>query len=319
MLPHRFLLLALVALLSFPAAAAAAPEKPVAITGGAANVGQSTVTLNGVVNPKEAETTYFFQYGTTSLYGAQTPTVSAGSGDRRVRVAANVAGLAPATTYHYRLVARNGKGLTKGRDRTFRTQRQPLGVTLAATPNPIDAGGSVTLAGALTGTGNGGRQVALQANPYPYTQGFRTVGNVQITNDAGGFAFPLLSVPVNTQYRVLMANRPDVVSPVVVLGTKVRVTTRKSVRRWERRGRVRLSGRITPAAAGSEVLIQKRRDGEWETIRRTFARAAATEYSTYAKKFKQKHGGRYRVVANVQGAHVADIGRTVRVKRVKRR
>src|SRR5215204_5654596 len=65
-----------------PAAAVAAPAKPVVTTGGAANIGQSTVVLNGTVNPNNAETTYFFQYGTTSLDGAQTAPASAGKGGK---------------------------------------------------------------------------------------------------------------------------------------------------------------------------------------------------------------------------------------------
>jgi|SRR5215207_6971874 len=294
-----------------PAAAVAAPAKPVVTTGGAANIGQSTVVLNGTVNPNNAETTYFFQYGTTSLYGAQTAPASAGKGGKRLKVAVGVEALAPATRYHYRLVAQNPKGVAKGKDRVFVTKRQPLGVTLAATPNPIHAGGSTTLFGSLTGTGNAGRQVALQAHPFPYTQGFVTVGNTQVTNAQGGFAFPLLSVAVNTQYRVLMPQKPEVVSPIVVLGAAVGVTTHAKVGPR----RARFFGRITPAAAGSEILIEKRRPGRWVTVARTFARHATTSYSKYVKRVRVRRGGRYRVSVNVQGAYVGNVGRTVRVHR----
>ena len=47
-------------------------------------------------------------------------------------------------------------------------------MTLAATPNPIAPGGATTLAGQLTGTNNVNRDVVLQSNPCPYTQGFLT-------------------------------------------------------------------------------------------------------------------------------------------------
>jgi hypothetical protein len=310
---------ALVALL-LPAGASA-QKRPVVTTGGVSNVAQTTVVLNGTVNPRRADTTYFFQYGTTSLYGAQTAATPVGNGRRGVRVAVGVGNLAPFTRYHYRLVAQNARGLVKGRNRTFRTHRQPLGVTLAATPNPIRAGGSTTLAGTLTGTGSAGRQVVLQANPFPYTQGFATISNAQVTNAQGGFAFPLLSVALNTQYRVLMPQRPEVVSPVVVLGTQVRVTTRVRVRRRtasRRRGRVRFSGTVTPAAVGSQIVIQKRRRGNWVTVAQTFARHAGASRSRYVRRIRPRRGGRYRVVANVQGAHVGAVGRTVRV-RVRRR
>jgi hypothetical protein len=308
---------AVAAALIAPAAASAA-AKPVVTTGGVSNVGQSTVVLNGRVNPRDAETTYFFQYGTTSLYGWNTPATSAGAGNRRIRVAVPVSGLAPATTHHFRLVARNRHGLVKGRNRTFKTHRQPLGVTLAATPNPIRAGRSTTLGGQLTGTGNAGRQVVLQANPFPYTQGFQNITNPQVTDSNGGFAFPLLSVPVNTQYRVLMPQRPEVASPVVAVGTAVRVSTQVRKRRGNRRGVLRFSGRISPAAPGSAVYIQKFRRNKWVNIARTFARASSSSSSRYVKRVRQRRGGRYRVWANVQGAYLGSVGRTVRVRRVRR-
>ena len=120
----------------------------------------------------------------------------------------DVSGLAPATTYHYRFIATNSKGLANGADRTFKTKAQPLGVTLAATPNPLAPGGSTTLAGQLTGTGNGGRQIVLQSNPFPYTQGFKPVGNKLITDAAGNFSFNALPVAFNTQFRVALPDKP---------------------------------------------------------------------------------------------------------------
>jgi hypothetical protein len=308
----------LVCALWMPAAAAAA-VKPVARTGGVANLTPTSVVLKGRVSPKGAATTYLFQYGTTSLYGATTAWTAAGSGTTGRAVAVAVGALAPATTYHYRLVAQNAEGMTRGRDRTFRTRRQPLGVTLAATPNPIRAGGAVTLAGVLTGTGNANRQIALQANPWPYTGGFLQVGNTLLTNAQGGFAFPLLAVGVNTQYRVLMPSRPVVASPVVVLGTTVTVSRHVKVRRFARRGRLRFRGRITPATDGGAVLIQKRRNGVWTTIARTAARYTGHGFSRYVKRVRQRRGGRYRVVvADVTGAHSPSVSRSVRIRRVRR-
>jgi len=308
-------LCAALAALLLPAGAMAAPAKPVATTGPAASIGDSTVTLNGRVNPNESETTYFFQYGPTSLYGAQTQPTTAGRGNRAVRVAVPVGALAPATTYHYRLVAQNAKGLVKGKNRRFKTRPQPLGVTLAATPNPIQAGGATTLGGVLTGTGSAGRQVVLQANPFPYTQGFMNVVNPQVTNDQGAFGFPLLSVPVNTQYRVLMPNRPEVVSPVVVLGAAVRAGFHRSVRHRDwRRPRVRFSGNIRPAAPGTQMVIQKLREGGWENVGQAFARNSGESSSYFRRTLAPQNGGRYRVVANATGAYVGDVSRSVLVR-----
>jgi hypothetical protein len=305
----------LCALIAPPAATAA--TKPVVTTGGSANLTPTSAVVKGTVNPKGAATTYFFQYGTTSLYGASTAPASAGAGTSGVHVAAAITGLAPATTYHYRLVARNAEGLTKGRDRTFRTRRQPLGVSLGASPPVVTFGGKTLLAGVLSGTGNSGRQIVLQSNPYPYTQGFANAADIHLTGSTGGFSFPILSVPVNTQFRVLMPSRPEVVSPVVVVHAKVRATMRTKVRRGERRGRIRFSGRIRPAVDGSQVLIQKRRrsTGAWMTIAETFARHASGRTSSrYVKRVRQRHGGRYRVVANVGGAYAPDATHSKRLR-----
>ena len=122
-------------------------------------------------------------------------------------------------------MAQNRLGITKGAHRTFKTKPQPLGVTLAATPNPAKVGKPTVLAGQLTGTNNANRGVVLQSNPFPYLQGFANVGNALVTDASGNFSFPLLSLPVTTQFRVLMSQRPAVVSPIVVAGAALRVGT----------------------------------------------------------------------------------------------
>ena len=307
---------ALVCALWAPAVASAA-EKPVATTGGVANVTPTTVVLNATINPKGAATSYFFQYGTTVIYGSLTPSASVGSGNKGVKIAVAVGALAPATTYHYRVVAQNSKGLTRGKHRTFKTKRQPLGVALAATPNPVRVGGATTLGGALTGTGNGNRQVVLQSNPWPYTQGFLTTGNAQVTNSTGAFAFPVIGVPVNTQYRVLMASRPEVVSPVVVVATTVKVTRRVRVKRGVRRARIRFRGRLTPAVDGQQVVIQRLRKGIWVNRGQTVARHAKAGYSRYSKSIRVRRGGRFRVVLiDASGKYSPSASRSRRVRRV---
>lgn len=299
------LMLALVA----PAGAMAA-ARPGVTTGAAANVAQQTATLTGSVDPNASATNYFFQLGTTVAYGASTPQTAAGGGDRRVAVTANVGALAPATTYHYRLVARNALGLTRGADRTFRTRRQPLGVSLAATPNPVPFGGATVLGGTLTGTGNSGRQVVLQGNPFPYTQGFANVSNAQVTNAQGGFAFPLLSVPLNTQYRVLMPQNPSVVSPIVSVGVAVLVSTHLSTSRVRRGSRVRFSGTIRPARDGAQIAFQKLRGGRWITIGGTITRHGGKSFSRYARRVRIRRGGTFRVFAGiVDGNYVSSTGR----------
>jgi hypothetical protein len=298
-----------------PAGALAAVTKPTVTTRGVANVAPTTATLNGSLNPNGAATTYFFQIGPTRLYGGQTTTTAAGNGVKGVRVSAPVSGLAPATTYHYRLVARNRKGLTLGKDRRFKTAKQPLGVTLAASPNPIHAGRSVVLGGVLSGTGNANRVVQLQANPWPYTGGFKPVGNNVVTDAAGNFSIALLSVDFNTQYRVLMPAKPSVVSPIAVLGTTVKVTRHTKVRRGSRRGRVHFWGTVRTAHGSAIVaVIQKLRKGVWINIGQTTARDTGKGFARYSGRIRQKHGGRYRVVAlDTSGLHSPSVSRSKRL------
>jgi hypothetical protein len=308
------------ALLCAPATAAAA-EKPVVTTGAATSIAPSSVVLNGTVTPKGAATTYYFQYGTSSLYGSVTPagTVAAGSG--RVNVTAAVSGLAPVTTYHYRLVAQNSQGVARGKHRTFKTKPQPLGFSFAATPNPVRAGGATTLAGVLTGTNSDDRRIVIKSNPWPYTAGFLQIGNELVTNDDGSFSVPILSVPVNTQFIAQMVARPDVVSTPLLVGATLNVTRRaRVVRRGERSGRIRFRGRIAPAVDGEQVLIQKLRlsDGVWVTVAETFARNGGDSFSRYRKTIRQRRGGRYRVLVNVdEGTYSPSSSRSIRRRNVR--
>ena len=296
-----------------PAGAAAAPARPDVTTGPAANVGQQTATLTGKVNPNEANTTYFFEYGTTRLYGTATPQTQAGSGNNAVNVAADLGGLAPATRYHYRLVASNAKGVRRGGDRSFRTQRQPLGLSLTATPNPIRPNAKTLVSGVLSGTGNGDRRIVLQANPFPFTQGFQNASDVHLTNANGSFSFPLLAVPVTTQYRVVLTNVPGVVSPIVTVGIAPKVTL--SSKRLSG-NRFRFRGKIRPAHDGAGIVIQRLKNGAWTTVAHSHARAAKGDVSKYSKRFRIRHSGTYRVFAGTNtGANVDSASRTIHLKR----
>ena len=285
--------------------------RPAATTGGAANVTPQTARVNGTVDPNNEATNYFFQYGTTRAYGTQTAVTPAGGGANPVRISTDLGGLAPATRYHYRLVAQNGSGTALGRDRTFTTRRQPLGVSLAASPNPIPFGKGTVLAGTLTGTGNAARRVVLQSNPWPYTQGFQNAANEQVTNAQGGFSFPVLSVPFNTQFRVQMPERPAVVSPIVTVGVKQYVRTRVSRRRVRRGGRVRFSGTVKPVRVGGQIAFQKWNGRRWVTIGGTIVRSGGK----YSRRVKIRRGGTFRVWTGVvDQQYTSNHGRKVRLR-----
>ena len=310
---HTLLIAVLLALIA-PAAAEAASE-PGARTGGAANITFSSATLNGRVDPNQADTTYFFQIGPTSQFGINSAVTPAGSSANPRRVSVVVGNLAPATRYHYRVVAQNRFGTRRGARRTFRTKPQPVGVTLAGIPNPIAPGGATTLAGRLTGTNNAGRHVVLQSNPFPYTQGFVNASNAQLTGSTGGFSFPVLSMPVTTQFRVVLARNPDKTSPIVVVGAALQVKTlARKVDRHRHSVSVRFRGGVRPQNDGGRVSIQKFRNNTWVEIAHTRANDAGSSKSTFRTRVRLYRSGLYRAVAETQGAYVSGAGRTIRIR-----
>ncbi|WP_445150619.1 hypothetical protein [Baekduia sp. Peel2402] len=119
---------------------------PRADTGAAAAITTSSAELTGTIDTYGGQTTYHFEYGTTTGYGSRVPVdgeAPAGTSRTPRAVSRPITGLAPGTTYHYRLVVRNAAGMTEGPDRTF--------TTVAANPpargyeqvTPVDKKGGV--------------------------------------------------------------------------------------------------------------------------------------------------------------------------------
>ena len=129
-----------------------------------ANVTEHEATLEGQINPRGAwsfETTYVFEYGTTTEYGASTPTppgvIHNGYCGQvceittPVPVSETLIGLQPGTTYHYRIVATNEWGTNHGKDATFTTlssRAHPLG----SEEKPSSGGQQTTGGGPSAGT-----------------------------------------------------------------------------------------------------------------------------------------------------------------------
>jgi sugar lactone lactonase YvrE len=97
------------------------PPHAYAITESQSGVSSEKATLKGTVNAEGLESKYYFEYGTSKSYGSKTAEVSAGSGVGNKPVSEGVSGLAPSTTYHYRVVTTNSTGTTSGLDRKFTT------------------------------------------------------------------------------------------------------------------------------------------------------------------------------------------------------
>lgn len=136
---------------------------PIVTTGAASDVTPTTATVAGTVNPVGAATSYSFEYGTTTAYGQQTSATAAGAGVLAVPVTAGLTGLAPATTYHFRITADNGGGPTPGADATFTTTGGP-------TTGPVVA--IATTTATLTGTVNPAGTATTYAFQYGTTTAY---------------------------------------------------------------------------------------------------------------------------------------------------
>lgn len=92
------------------------------VTGSPSSVRKTIATLTGTIDPMGAPTTWVLQYGLTASYGLETFAQPIGSGTSSSPVSATLAGLAPATLFHYRVVAYHNNVATYGGDATFFTE-----------------------------------------------------------------------------------------------------------------------------------------------------------------------------------------------------
>ncbi len=123
---------------------------PVIDSASATNVTAGSVDLNARIDPRGYDTTYHFEYGASTGYGASVPVpdadIGAGAGD--VAVTHHLSGLLKNTTYHWRVVAHNGNGTANGLDHTFiystsGTTGLPDGRAYEMVTPPVKNGGAV--------------------------------------------------------------------------------------------------------------------------------------------------------------------------------
>jgi hypothetical protein len=179
----------------------ATTDAPTVTPKDATQVGADRATFNALVNPQGRSTTWYFEYGTTTAYGTQTSSSAIGNGTRTMAVSFQVVGLAPATTYHYRVVAVSRGGTTRGDDRSFATLGPPLVHTGAVTRLS-------TSAAVVSGTVDPRGQATTYWVEYGHTSsyGLRTgTGSLQPGSGQASVSFPLsgLAPGVRYHYRVV--------------------------------------------------------------------------------------------------------------------
>ena len=116
-------------------------------------------TLEAQVNPHGEQTyltTWAFEYGPSSTYGQSTPTPPGVFDSEACKyieivpcgintpqpVSESLMGLAPATTYHYRIAATNSWGTSYGEDRTFTTSGAQSSTSAGQSTGAQTAGGT---------------------------------------------------------------------------------------------------------------------------------------------------------------------------------
>jgi hypothetical protein len=188
------------------------------------NPGSSAV---GIANPQgstQDDTVYYVEYGASTSYGKRTPSGDAGEGTSAQHEAVNLEGLAPGTTYHYRVVASNlnnaqelnegdeaeyGGGLKPqvvyGEDETFPTTSTPPILT------GVSAQGVTQTGATIVGT------LDPQSLPSRWElQVGATQGQLQPVASGGAFSTTELSLPVGSlspgttyYYRLIATNASD--------------------------------------------------------------------------------------------------------------
>ena len=123
-----------------------APQMPIAGTGGASSVGTGSAFVAGTVNPGGSQpVTYRFSYGTSpSNLGSSTYASSGLSGTNSVPVSALLSGLAPNTTYYYRLDIALGSQTYSGSVQSFTTHPGAPGASTGGTTSVTGAAATVT-------------------------------------------------------------------------------------------------------------------------------------------------------------------------------
>ncbi|MFT3864534.1 MAG: fibronectin type III domain-containing protein [Solirubrobacterales bacterium] len=128
------------------------PAEPSAQTESASDLDDEGATLNAVVDPRGAATTYYFEYGASAAYGRKAPLQpeAIGSADEGRNVSQAIGGLTEGLEYHFRIVATNELGTARGADKTFLVPSAPT-VTTGAAENVDET--KAVLTGSIEGHG----------------------------------------------------------------------------------------------------------------------------------------------------------------------
>ena len=215
--------------------------------------------------PTAHRPTYSFQSGRPASTGADRGDAAGGRAPRRQAVAAGVAASpdhdVPLPARRHEPQAASDRQGPHVQDQAAAARRVARG---DAEPDPRPAARR-RWPGVLSGTGNGNRQVLLQSNPWPYTQGFLNRGTRQVTDRDRRRSRSRCSPCRSTRSTACSwPRKPDVASPIVVARHHHKITRHAKVRRGSKRGRIHFWGTSgpPPTARPSSSRAARRRLGQ---------------------------------------------------------
>ncbi|MBP6866242.1 MAG: fibronectin type III domain-containing protein [Candidatus Pacebacteria bacterium] len=142
-------------------APAFASAPPTIVSATASNITQTSAVFDGVVNPNGADTNAWFEFQVANSGQLSYQNIGSGTANVDLPQSYTATGLTPGTTYKFRIVAQNthnGSSYTFHSWVSFTTlpnNPPQTTVSLFASPNSIQAGGSSQLSWSVTGwTGN---------------------------------------------------------------------------------------------------------------------------------------------------------------------
>ncbi len=96
-------------------------QVPAIVGVSATNVYSTEATVSAEIYPHGEAVTYRVEYGLNNAYGSSTPEASISAQHGPASIQAQLAGLAPNSEYHYRIIATNSTGSEQSLDATFTT------------------------------------------------------------------------------------------------------------------------------------------------------------------------------------------------------
>jgi hypothetical protein len=233
---------------------------PAVTTGAASAITNTSAGLAGTVTPNGLDTTAVFEFGPTLSFGSITSVADAGSGSSPVTFTGSLAGLSPATTYYYRVVAANSSGTTFGPVVSF-TTTGTAAAPVVVTQAPVSvANTSAVLAGSV----NPSRQATAYTVEYGTSTAFGSIAPVveldsanspeALTNTLSG-----LSADTTYFYRFVATNATGTgtgavmsfttgpsAAPVVVSGAATTLSSTSE----------QLNGRVDPQASPTSFAFE---------------------------------------------------------------